>query len=85
MTIHKAQGVTVDRAHVLAGRSMDRNMTYVAMSRHRNSVAPWTHFLQATDDSVMREPQNKSADDAGGETSPAEKSKRRATPRTPAP
>lgn len=38
MTVHKAQGVTVDRAHVLAGRSMDRNMAYVALSRHRDAV-----------------------------------------------
>lgn len=38
LTIHKAQGVTVDRAHVLASRSMDRHSTYVAMSRHRQAV-----------------------------------------------
>ena len=39
LTIHKAQGVTVDRAHVLAGRSMDSNSSYVALSRHRDSVS----------------------------------------------
>lgn len=38
-TIHKSQGVTVDRTHVLAGGYMDRHATYVAMSRHRQSVA----------------------------------------------
>jgi ATP-dependent exoDNAse (exonuclease V) alpha subunit len=38
MTVHKAQGVTVDRAHVLAGLSMDRHMAYVALSRHRDGV-----------------------------------------------
>ena len=38
LTVHKAQGVTVDRAHVLAGRSMDRHSAYVALSRHRDSV-----------------------------------------------
>lgn len=38
MTVHKAQGVTVDRVHVLAGRSMDRHMAYVALSRHRERV-----------------------------------------------
>ncbi|MFB9942976.1 hypothetical protein ACFFLO_12280 [Gluconobacter oxydans] len=37
-TIHKAQGVTVDRAHVLATGSMDRHGAYVALSRHRESV-----------------------------------------------
>ena len=34
-TVHKAQGVTVDRAHVLATPGMDRHAAYVAMSRHR--------------------------------------------------
>jgi Ti-type conjugative transfer relaxase TraA len=38
-TIHKSQGATVDRAYVLASGSMDRHMTYVAMTRHRDGVA----------------------------------------------
>ncbi len=38
-TIHKSQGVTVDRAHVLATPGMDRHGAYVAMSRHRDGVA----------------------------------------------
>ena len=38
-TVHKAQGVTVDRAHVLAGRPMDRHAAYVALTRHRDGVA----------------------------------------------
>ena len=37
-TIHKAQGATVDRSFVLASGSMDRHLTYVGMSRHRDSV-----------------------------------------------
>ena len=37
-TIHKAQGMTVDRTHVLATPGMDSHGTYVAMSRHRTSV-----------------------------------------------
>ena len=37
-TIHKAQGVTVDRTHVLASPGLDRHATYVALSRHRRSV-----------------------------------------------
>ena len=37
-TIHKAQGVTVDRTHVLATPGLDRHAAYVAMSRHRDSV-----------------------------------------------
>jgi len=37
-TIHKNQGATVDRSFVLASRTMDRHLTYVAMTRHRDSV-----------------------------------------------
>jgi Ti-type conjugative transfer relaxase TraA len=37
-TIHKAQGVTVDHAHVLASSHMDRHAAYVALTRHRSSV-----------------------------------------------
>lgn len=37
-TIHKAQGATVDRAYVLASHSMDRHLTYVGMTRHREAV-----------------------------------------------
>ena len=37
-TIHKAQGITVDRAHVLATPGLDAHATYVALSRHREDV-----------------------------------------------
>jgi hypothetical protein len=37
-TIHKSQGVTVDRAHVLATPGLDAHASYVALSRHRHSV-----------------------------------------------
>ncbi|MCF1505992.1 Ti-type conjugative transfer relaxase TraA [Afifella sp. H1R] len=37
-TVHKAQGVTVDRAHVLATGHMDRHAAYVGLSRHREGV-----------------------------------------------
>lgn len=37
-TIHKSQGVTVDRAPVLATAGMDRHSAYVGMSRHRDDV-----------------------------------------------
>ncbi|MBZ7927127.1 Ti-type conjugative transfer relaxase TraA (plasmid) [Ensifer adhaerens] len=37
-TIHKSQGSTVDRAFVMASRTMDRHLTYVAMTRHRDEV-----------------------------------------------
>jgi Ti-type conjugative transfer relaxase TraA len=38
-TIHKAQGMTVDRAHMLATPGMDRHGAYVGMSRHRDGIA----------------------------------------------
>lgn len=37
-TIHKAQGVTVDRTHVLATPGMDAHGSYVALSRHRDGM-----------------------------------------------
>ncbi len=37
-TFHKSQGVTVDRAYVLATPGMDRHSAYVGMSRHRDDV-----------------------------------------------
>jgi Ti-type conjugative transfer relaxase TraA len=37
-TVHKAQGVTVDRAHVLATPHMDRHAAYVGLTRHRDGV-----------------------------------------------
>lgn len=38
-TIHKTQGVTVDRAHVLASSVFDRHASYVALSRHRDGLS----------------------------------------------
>ena len=37
-TIHKAQGLTVDRTHVLATPGMDAHGSYVALSRHRDGM-----------------------------------------------
>jgi Ti-type conjugative transfer relaxase TraA len=50
-TIHKAQGVTVDRAYVLATPGLDRHTVYVALSRHRETVK--LHY--GADDFVDRE------------------------------
>lgn len=38
MTVHKSQGVTVDRAHYVPGQMSHRELAYVAASRHRESV-----------------------------------------------
>ncbi|QKC83435.1 Ti-type conjugative transfer relaxase TraA [Mesorhizobium sp. NZP2077] len=37
-TIHKAQGMTADRTHVLATPGMDAHGSYVALSRHRDRM-----------------------------------------------
>ncbi len=37
-TVHKAQGMTVDRTHVLATPGMDAHGSYVALSRHRDGM-----------------------------------------------
>jgi Ti-type conjugative transfer relaxase TraA len=37
-TIHKAQGMTIDCAYVLATPGMDAHSSYVALSRHRDGV-----------------------------------------------
>ncbi|TPJ42885.1 Ti-type conjugative transfer relaxase TraA, partial [Mesorhizobium sp. B2-7-1] len=37
-TIHKAQGMTVERVHVLATPGMDAHGSYVALSRHRDGM-----------------------------------------------
>ena len=34
-TIHKSQGATVDKAYVLGSNTMDRHLSYVALTRHR--------------------------------------------------
>jgi Ti-type conjugative transfer relaxase TraA len=45
-TIHKGQGVTVDRSYVLATSHFDRHATYVALSRHREDAT----LVYATED-----------------------------------
>lgn len=37
-TVHKAQGATVDCVKVLASSTLDRHLTYVAMTRHRKTA-----------------------------------------------
>ncbi|TGW07679.1 Ti-type conjugative transfer relaxase TraA, partial [Mesorhizobium sp. M2D.F.Ca.ET.145.01.1.1] len=50
-TIHKAQGMTVDRTHVLATPGIDAHSSYVALSRHRDRMD--LHY--ASDDFTTRE------------------------------
>lgn len=37
-TVHKAQGVTIDRCYLYASRHLDRHSTYVGMSRHKERL-----------------------------------------------
>ena len=48
-TIHKNQGATVDRSYVLASGTMDRHLTYVAMTRHRDGVQLYAAQDEFTD------------------------------------
>ena len=38
-TVHKAQGMTVDRTHILATPGLDAHSAYVALSRHRSGTS----------------------------------------------
>jgi Ti-type conjugative transfer relaxase TraA len=54
-TVHKNQGATVDQAHVLATAGMDRHLTYVALSRHRQAVQlHWSDDEFATPERLRR-------------------------------
>lgn len=38
VTIHKSQGATVEKSYVLASRTLDNPLTYVALTRHRQEM-----------------------------------------------
>ncbi|WP_298974330.1 hypothetical protein [uncultured Roseobacter sp.] len=42
VTVHKFPGATVDQSYVLASRSMDQHLAYVAMTRHRDHLRVFT-------------------------------------------
>jgi len=53
-TVHKSQGVTIDRAHVVHDSAMsDRSLSYVAASRHRESMT--YHHTAAQRDELQKE------------------------------
>lgn len=52
-TVHKTQGVTVDRVHVLATPGLDRHAGYVALSRHREGVELYYGGDDFADDSKL--------------------------------
>jgi ATP-dependent exoDNAse (exonuclease V) alpha subunit len=45
ITIHKSQGTTVDKSFLLASHEMNQNLTYVAMTRHREDVQVYGSHL----------------------------------------
>ncbi len=53
-TIHKTQGATVDRAYVLASSTMDRHLTYVAMTRHRDGVGLYASQAEFKDFAALQ-------------------------------
>jgi Ti-type conjugative transfer relaxase TraA len=54
LTTHKAQGVTVDRTYVLTGGPLaDRELTYVQLSRHRESARIYVD--RPTVDALLRD------------------------------
>ena len=53
-TVHKTQGMTVDRTHVLATPGLDAHATYVAMSRHRESTALYYGRDDFADETQLR-------------------------------
>jgi len=48
-TIHKTQGATVDRSFLLASDTMDRHLTYVGMTRHRDRASVYAGQDQLRD------------------------------------
>lgn len=52
-TIHKAQGMTVDRAFVLGSHQMFENLGYVALTRHRKDVHVFGSRLDFWRDDIL--------------------------------
>ena len=52
LTIHKAQGLTVERAYVLAGESLTQEAGYVAMSRARETTELFVPLAALPDDTA---------------------------------
>ena len=52
-TVHKSQGVTVDRSYILTSSYFDRHTAYVALSRHRESAEVYWSREQFKDFSAL--------------------------------
>ncbi len=72
-TVHKAQGVTVDRAHVLATPEMDRHMAYVVLTRHRDGVTlHWSQEEHLSREHLVRALSRERAKDTSLDYGPTE-------------
>jgi Ti-type conjugative transfer relaxase TraA len=54
-TVHKAQGTTIDHAFVLATPGMDRHLSYVGMTRHREEAKLYAGNDDFRDFEALRE------------------------------
>lgn len=54
VTIHKTQGMTVDHTHLLATPGLDAHSSYVALSRHRESVVLHYGHDDFADEAALR-------------------------------
>jgi len=72
-TIHKAQGMTVDRTHVLATPGMDAHGSYVALSRHRDGTdLHYGHDDFSSQDQLVRTLSRDRAKDMASDYAPAQ-------------
>ncbi len=56
LTIHKSQGTTVDKSYVLAASSMNRNVSYVVLTRHREEARLYASSLEfSREESLLKE------------------------------
>ncbi|MBY0273338.1 MAG: AAA family ATPase [Alphaproteobacteria bacterium] len=65
VTIHKSQGTTVDKSFLLASHEMTQNLTYVAMTRHRDSVQVYGSTLDFWRDEKLPSVLSKSGEKLG--------------------
>ncbi|SEH14932.1 plasmid mobilization system relaxase [Sphingopyxis sp. YR583] len=78
VTVHKAQGMTVDHTHLLATPGLDAHGTYVGLSRHRDATAVHYGRDDFADDAALRRalsrerPKDMALDYRGGHSGRAE-------------
>ncbi|MBX9621471.1 MAG: AAA family ATPase [Alphaproteobacteria bacterium] len=65
VTIHKSQGTTVDKSFLLVSHEMTQNLTYVAMTRHRESVQVYGSTLDFWRDEKLPSVLSKSGEKLG--------------------